>query len=353
MILTFKLRHDKDVGLLLRLAFDVAVFTVKNKIKSPNTTFVKDVRGDLPSAIACQVMKKYGHQKTIKEVHNVNLIVPGQGIKYFEETNSIWIPCLKLHLENTIPYEFVKINQAEIDNEFVYISVTIKDIPEMTPQHFIGVDRNTTGHIAVAANPETGKIEKLGKKAIHTHRKYSAIRKQLQHEGKFGALKDCKDRESRIVRDLNHKVSKKLVSMAKEQNAALVFEDLSGIRKTKKQYRSFKYALHSWSFYQLQQFVEYKAKLLGVPVLYVDPAYTSQDCSRCGARGQRNRKSFVCPVCGHVDHADVNAAFNIALRQYDMVNCYQKEMVARGTLISPSALLAEGQATLEPTAFRR
>ena len=141
--------------------------------------------------------------------------------------------------------------------------------------------------------------------------------------------------------------------MAKEQNAALVFEDLSGIRKTKKQYRSFKYALHSWSFYQLQQFVQYKAKLLGVPVLYVDPAYTSQDCSRCGARGQRNRKSFVCPVCGHVDHADVNAAFNIALRQYDMVNCYQKEMVARGTLISPSALLAEGQATLEPTAFRR
>ena len=350
MILTFKLRHDKDVRLLLRLAFDVAVFTVKNKIKSPNTTFVKDVRSDLPSAIACQVMKKYGRQKTIKEVHNVNLIVPGQGIKYFEETNSIWIPCLNLHLENTIPYEFVKINQAEIDNEFVYISVTIKDIPGMTPQHFIGVDRNTTGHIAVAANPETGKIEKLGKKAIHTHRKYSAIRKQLQHEGKFGALKDCKDRESRIVRDLNHKVSRKLVSMAKEQNAALVFEDLSGIRKTKKQYRSFKYALHSWSFYQLQTFVEYKAKLLGVPVLYVDPAYTSQDCSRCGTRGQRNGKDFKCPTCGHVDHADVNAAFNIALKVRDMIDRTQKEMCTMGALIPPDAML-ECPVTLEPHAL--
>jgi len=352
-ILTFKLRHDMNMKPSLRLAFDVAVFTVKNKIKSPNTTFVKDIRGDLPSAIACQVMKKYGHQKTIKEVHNVNLIVPGQGIKYFEETNSIWIPCLKLHLENCIPYEFIKINQAEIDNEYVYVSVTVKDIPVMTPQHFIGVDRNTTGHIAVAANPETGKIAKLGKKAIHTHKKYSSIRRNLAHDGEFGKLKDCKDRESRIVRDLNHKVSRKLVSMAKEQNAALVFEDLSGIRKTKKQYRSFKYALHSWSFYQLQQFVEYKAKLLGVPVLYVDPAYTSQDCSRCGARGQRDGKSFKCPVCGHVDHADVNAAFNIALRQYDLVNRCQKEMMARGTLISPSALLAESQATVEPTVFRR
>jgi putative transposase len=220
----------------------------------------------------------------------------------------------------------------------------------MTPQHFIGVDRNTTGHIAVAANPETGKIEKLGKKAIHTHRKYSAIRKQLQHEGKFGALKDCKDRESRIVRDLNHKVSRKLVSMAKEQNAALVFEDLSGIRKTKKQYRSFKYALHSWSFYQLQTFVEYKAKLLGVPVLYVDPAYTSQDCSRCGTRGQRNGKDFKCPTCGHVDHADVNAAFNIALKVRDMIDRTQKEMCTMGALIPPDAML-ECPVTLEPHAL--
>ena len=58
-------------------------------------------------------------------------------------------------------------------------------------------------------------------------------------------------------------------------------------------------------------------------------------------------------ILGDVDHVDVNAAFNIALCQYDMVNRYQKEMMARGTLISPNVLLAEGWATLEPTAFRR
>ena len=149
------------------------------------------------------------------------------------------------------------------------------------------------------------------------------------------------ERESRIVRDLNHKVSRELVSMAKEQNAALVFEDLAGIRNTKKQHRSFRYSLHSWSFYQLQQFVEYKAKLLGVPVLYVDPAYTSQDCSKCGARGQRTGKQFKCPVCGHVNHADVNAAFNIAQRQKGLINRIQTMMCTMGALIPHNDALLE------------
>lgn len=353
MILTFKLKHNQNYDCLLKKAFEVAEFTVANKIRSPNTTFVKDIRGELPSMIACQIMKKYGHQKTIKAVHNVNLIVPGQGVKYIEETNSIWIPCLKLHLENTINRVFSKINQVEVDRDFAYISCTVMELPEMIPQQYIGVDRNTTGHVAVTANPDTGKIEKLGKSALHTHRRYAAIRKRLQEEGKFRELKRVKDRESRIVKDLNHKISRKIVDMAKVQHAALVFEDLGGIRKTRKQNRSFKYALHSWSFYQLQQFVEYKAKLQGVQVIYVDPSYTSQDCSRCGVRGQRNGKAFKCPTCGHVDHADVNAAFNIALRQKNMVNRIQKEMCTMGALIPHDEMLAESQVTSEPTRFSR
>jgi putative transposase len=339
MILTYKIKHNRDFTYELAKAFEVAKFVVKNKITYSNTTFVKDIRGGLPSAIAGQIMRKYGRQKKIKAVHNVNLIVPAQSIKFFEETNSIWISCLKLHLENTIPYNFTKINQVELDNEYCSIAVTILAQPEMIPQSCIGVDRNTTGHIAVTANLNTGKIEKFGKKAIHIHKKYSAIRKQLQKEGKFRDLKKTKGRESNIVKDLNHKISRKLVDMAKDQNAALVFEDLKGISKKNKQSHSFKYALHSWSFYQLQQFVEYKAKLLGVPVLYVDPAYTSQDCSICGARGQRNGKEFKCPVCGHVDHADVNAAFNIALRQKSMIDHTQKEMCTMGALIPHDAML--------------
>lgn len=354
-ILTFKIKHNRDFTSELKQAFEIAEYVVyepkyqitrysfpsgKFKPIKNNSRSSKDVKHiGLNADISNQILRKYGNQKKIKQVHNVNLILPGKIVKFFEETNSIWIPSLKLHLENTIPYIFSKINQVEIDKEYAYISCTVPDKSEMIPyENVLGVDRNTTGHIAVVANPKTGKIEKFGKKAIHIHNKYSSIRKKLQKEGKFRELKKIKNRESRIVKDINHKVSKKLVDMAKEQNAALVFEDLSGIRKTSKSKRSFKYALNSWSFYQLQMFVEYKAKLLGVPVIYVPPHYTSQDCSICGVRGQRNGKAFKCPVCGHVDHADVNAAFNIAKRQIGVIDRMQKEMCTMGTLISQGAI---------------
>lgn len=177
------------------------------------------------------------------------------------------------------------------------------------------MDLNTTGHCVVAGNPETGKVVKMGKKAEHIHKKYKNMRKDLQKQGKYRSVKQIKNREERVIKDLNHTMSSKLVSMAKEQNNGIRLEDLKGIRESAKSSRSFRFSLNSWSFYQLQQFIDYKAKLHGVAVEYIAPEWTSQICSICGHIGDRNGKDFRCSNCGHVDNADCNASFNIAKRQ--------------------------------------
>jgi putative transposase len=72
--------------------------------------------------------------------------------------------------------------------------------------------------------------------------------------------------------------------------------------------------LQSWASSQLRAFIAYNAALAGVPVVYVNPAYTSQTCSRCGHCEQANRRSqakFLCVSCGYSAHADLNAAVNI------------------------------------------
>ncbi|GCC10776.1 putative transposase DNA-binding domain protein [archaeon] len=173
--------------------------------------------------------------------------------------------------------------------------MSIPDVEGYKTENYIGVDLNTTGHSAVVGNPKTCKVFKMGKIAYHIHKKYENIRRYLQKKGKYRKVKQIRNREQRIVSDMNHKISRKIVNMAMENNSGLKMEDLKGIRNAKST-KSFRYSLNSWSFYQLRQMIEYKAKLLGVRIVYVDPEYTSQECSRCGLIGNRNGKMLSAPT---------------------------------------------------------
>lgn len=313
-ILTYKIKHGKDFSVQLRQAKKLAEFSIQNR----QCRSSKDVRQfGLPSAISNQVLRKYGKNKKTKTVHKVNLCVPGQSIKF--DKNIVIIHCLGL----SIPFyhQVEKVLQAEISKDFVHLSCQVKDADPIQATGWIGIDRNSTGHLVVAALPN-GKVMKFGARTCHISKKYRAMRKDLQKLGKTRRLKKIRRRESNIVRDINHKISSDLTRLARDNHWGIKLENLKGIRQTTKQRRKpktdkqkkDKAVLHSWPFYQFGTFMEYKAKLLGIPLSHVDPRYTSKGCARCGLLGNRNKKQFKCPHCGHVEHADANAAFNIALR---------------------------------------
>lgn len=305
MILTYKVKHGRDFSIELLKAKKVADFAILNRDKL-STLNVKHI--GLKSVIANQILRKYGRNLKAKNVKSVNLIIPNQGLKF----NGAIIEISSLGLKLPFSRLCVKINQIELDSEYAYVSVTINENPIIKTERTIGIDLNTTGHCAVLAVKETGKVFKLGKKAEHIHLKYKNIRRNLQKKGLNKVVKKIKNREQRVVKDLNHKIARFIVDKAIENKAEIRLENLKGIRQTVKNRRNFRYALNSWSFFQLGQFIQYKALLAGVPVTFVEPAYTSKCCSKCGHLGERNDKIFKCSICGHVEHADVNAAFSIA-----------------------------------------
>nr|MDO8134095.1 transposase [Candidatus Njordarchaeum guaymaensis] len=344
MLLTYKVRHSRDFSQELRKAKQVAEFGVKHRTFSS-----KDVKHiGLKSMIANQVLRKYCGNRNIKKVRNVNLTVPGQGIKADKEKHTITMPCLKLTVTYQHFPDFEKVNQVEVDNEYAHVSISVPEKKPAEPRGYVGVDLNTTGHLAVVSDPGTGKVWKLGKQAEHIHKKYMSIRRKLQKHAVYRVVKRIRDRESRIIRDLNHKVSRRIVEIAASRGYGVKLERLEGIRRNRTQAKSFRYSLNSWSFYQLQKFVEYKAKLQGVTVAYVEPAYTSRTCSRCGHMGDRNGKHFKCPSCGHVENADVNASFNIALRHIGVPQSGVDRDTPEGSTDTPQEATLRTTTTSEP-----
>ena len=147
-------------------------------------------------------------------------------------------------------------------------------------------------------------------------KKYARVRASVQSKGTKGSkklLKRLSGRERRFVSINNHAISKQVVAKAKAENKGVTIEDLSNIRKTAKpKSKTQKTELNRWSFYQLRQYLEYKARLSGVRLFAVPPAYTSQMCCECLYIGKREGKRFSCEHCGNRMDADHNAARNIA-----------------------------------------
>ncbi len=202
-----------------------------------------------------------------------------------------------------------------VNNTFyLYVTVEVPEDEPITPKGVLGVDLGIV-NIAVDSENTVHSGEQLNQ-----HRdKLNALKSRLQRKGTKSAkrhLKKLSGRIARFTRYTNHKISKEIVAKAKDTSSIIALEDLKGIgkRTVRKAQRG---SLNSWNFYQLKQFIEYKAKLHGIPLAFVDPAYTSQTCPKCSNISKHNHKdrnTFICNQRGFAGLSDYIAALNIAAR---------------------------------------
>jgi len=196
---------------------------------------------------------------------------------------------------------------------YAYVSVTV-DVPELQTLQRVGVDRGQNNLAVVAPAQGFGKFHS-GKEVMHRRRYFQKRRQQLQQAKKFRALKKWNNREQRWMEAVNHSISRRLVRFAQFHEADVVVEDLEGCRDAMKQSKNSRSdaaeSRHSWSFYSLEQKLEYKLALEGLKLVKVPAPYTSKSCSTCGTIGHRHKHDFNCRH-GHYHNADLNAARNIA-----------------------------------------
>ena len=171
--------------------------------------------------------------------------------------------------------------------------------------------------------------QRLAAKKAHDRR---LARRLLNREGR---------RERHRVAQRLHRVSKKLVEVASQERSAIVLEDLRGMNPGRRSKRTNR-RLSSWPRGELHRQIEYKAALAGVPVIKVNPAWTSKTCPVCGARRrERVGQDFVCEMCDWEMDRQHNAACNIlktALASH--------EALARAVRFRPGALRHDAMSPL-------
>ena len=202
---------------------------------------------------------------------------------------------------------------------FLHIPVTY-DVEESNISdicNVVGIDRGI--NFVVATYDSIHKSGFVSGKAIKQKRAhYSKLRKELQMRQTPSArrrLKAIGSRENRWMQDVNHCVSKALVDN-NPKHTLFVLEDLSGIRNATERVKTKdRYVSVSWSFYDLEQKLTYKAKQHQSTVIKVDPRYTSQCCPVCGhiEKANRNKKIhlFTCKNCGYKSNDDRIGAMNL------------------------------------------
>ena len=340
----------------------------KNKLNRGTYREVREKIPTLPSALVQtardQASESLKQTELKKELHRKSLTIryDQRTFKFYPDSHTISLTTVAGRLVFPVAHspliekyrgEYTNA-QLSVDQKhqkiFIMVQVEIsgKEAQNKENVRVMGIDRGIK-NIAVLSNNQFFNSKHLRQ----VKGRYQYNKRTLQHAGTRSAhrkLKELSGRERRFVLDTNHVIAKKIVNLPHNVFALEKLE--SAKMKRKKNGRKFNGKLGSWSPYQLEQFIEYKAEDAGKSVLYVDPKYTSQKCSRCGYINRNNRKGsvFHCLNCNFELHADLNAARNIEILGRSE---YFRLLSTSQSLRSDETMLTGmGEDSNKPTPFR-
>lgn len=346
-----KLRVPDELAHRLSEIYPLAESTARQMLKRRDDTSSKHWRL-VPCVVAKSLSAKYQRNPKCNAIRRVVIPICSDKGKQIKPANGgLRIPALfkKAVLTCEFPRPIVgHVRQIEFFRRggrwFGSVCYNTPCAPRIDATGCIGVDRNSVGNVAVIADPNNGNVRHLGFNPARTKSCWRGRKKNLQRQGKRRLLSKLRKNHARRSTYQNHVVSKSVVDYAKKHSRAIAIEKLAGVRSKDSKIRSYS-ERNQWAFAQLATFINYKARLAGVPVVEVDPAYTSQTCSRCGHIHKPDGKLFRCPTCGHQDHRDSNAAFVIARRGNDVLGGLAKDSVRRRSGLLMVPVLGSGAAT--------
>ncbi|WP_203639058.1 RNA-guided endonuclease TnpB family protein [Levilactobacillus wangkuiensis] len=224
---------------------------------------------------------------------------------------------------------------------FLHIGITkeVSDFNAKDSPQIVGIDRGLR-FLATAFDNEGKTLFFDGQKILRNRRKFLEIRRQLQSKGSKSAkkkLKQLAQRENRWMTDVNHWLAKTLVARY-GSHTLFVLEDLTNVTfNTDDLPKSLHNSHRSWSFFQLESFLTYKAQAIQSTVVKVNPAFTSQRCPKCGLVEKTNRHhethEYWCSQCQYRCNDDRLGAMNIEMLGRDWLNGIKHPKITKLTTI--------------------
>ncbi len=200
---------------------------------------------------------------------------------------------------------------------FVTFSCEVEDAPLPAVDSAIGLDVGlaafaTMSDGATIANPhffrrDEQALAKAQRRLSTEPRPEKGQRATSERRRRRRVVARIHERIANRRKDFAHQESRKVVNA----HGAIAVEDLSVNRMVHNHCLAKSISDAAWSMFS--QCLSYKAANAGRQFIAVNPAYTSQDCSRCGHRQKLTLADRVCrcPCCGLEIGRDHNAAINI------------------------------------------